>query len=64
MENNANNRMTNASDWHEIVRQKVAAIEFGLVQIVVHEGRVVQIECTEKTRVPPPSSRETMTATR
>jgi len=44
--------------WLEIVRQKVAAMRFGSVQIVVHEGRVTQIESTEKTRFaddgPPP----------
>ncbi len=34
----------------EIVRQKVAAMGFGSVQIVVHEGRVTQVESTEKTR--------------
>lgn len=36
--------------WLEIVRQKVAAMRFGSVQIVVHEGRVTQVESTEKTR--------------
>jgi hypothetical protein len=36
--------------WLEIVRQKVAAMRFGSVQIVVHDGRVTQVESTEKTR--------------
>ena len=36
--------------WLEVVRQKVAAMRFGSVQIVVHEGRVTQVESTEKTR--------------
>ena len=36
--------------WLEIDRQKVAAMRFGSVQIVVHEGRVTQVESTEKTR--------------
>ena len=36
--------------WLEIVRQKVTAMRFGSVQIVVHEGRVTQVESTEKTR--------------
>ena len=39
--------------WLEIVRQKVAAMRFGSVQIVVHEGRVTQVESTEKTRFAP-----------
>lgn len=38
--------------WLEIVRQKVSAMRFGSVQIIVHEGRVTQVESTEKTRLP------------
>lgn len=38
-------------EWLEIVRQKVAAIRFGSVQITVHEGRVTQVEAIEKTRI-------------
>ncbi len=37
--------------WLEIVRRKVGALRFGSVQIVVHEGRVTQVESTEKTRL-------------
>ena len=37
--------------WVEIVRQKVSALRFGSVQIIVHEGRVTQVESTEKTRL-------------
>lgn len=40
-----------AEPWLEIVRRKVANLRFGSVQIVVHEGRVTQVESTEKTRV-------------
>lgn len=36
--------------WVEIVRQKVALIRFGSVQITVHDGRVTQVESLEKTR--------------
>ncbi len=42
---------TQAEPWLEIVRQKVEAMRFGSVQIVVHEGRVTQVESTEKTRL-------------
>lgn len=38
--------------WVDIVRQKVGAMRFGSVQIIVHEGRVTQVESTEKTRLP------------
>ena len=37
--------------WVDIVRQKVSALRFGSVQIIVHEGRVTQVESTEKTRL-------------
>lgn len=37
--------------WIEIVRQKVSALRFGSVQIIVHDGRVTQVESTEKTRL-------------
>lgn len=39
-------------DWLALVREKVDHLRFGFVQLVVHEGRVTQIECTEKTRLP------------
>lgn len=43
---------TTAELWLEIVRRKVGGLRFGSVQIVVHEGRVTQVESTEKTRLP------------
>jgi hypothetical protein len=46
------NSETATEAWLEIVRQKVEAMRFGSVQIVVHEGRVTQVESTEKTRLP------------
>ena len=50
-----------SESWLEIVRQKVEAMRFGSVQIVVHEGRVTQVESTEKTRLPDaePAARST-----
>lgn len=36
--------------WVDVVRQKVASIRFGSVQITVHDGRVTQVESLEKTR--------------
>lgn len=40
-----------AESWLDIVRLKVEAMRFGSIQIVVHEGRVTQVESTEKTRL-------------
>ena len=41
-----------APDWIAIVREKVESLRYGVVQLVVHDGRVTQIERTEKTRLP------------
>jgi hypothetical protein len=40
-----------APDWIALVREKVEGLRFGVVQLVVHDGRVTQIERTEKTRL-------------
>jgi len=39
-------------DWIALVREKVESLRFGVVQLIVHDGRVTQIERTEKTRLP------------
>jgi len=38
--------------WVEIVRRKVAHMRYGSVQVIVHDGRVTQVDATEKTRLP------------
>lgn len=43
-------------DWIALVRDKVERLRYGVVQLVVHDGRVTQIECTEKTRLPASSA--------
>ncbi len=40
-------------DWLRLVQQKVEGLSYGVVQLVVHDGRVTQIERTEKTRLRP-----------
>lgn len=40
-----------ADSWIEFVKNKVAETRFGTVQIVVHDGRVTQVEATEKIRL-------------
>lgn len=37
--------------WLELVRVQVETLRYGVVQVVVHDGRVTQIERTEKTRL-------------
>lgn len=46
----------NNPDWLAIVRAKVEGLRFGVVQIVVHDGKVTQIERTEKIRIPDSAS--------
>ena len=38
-------------NWMDLVRQHVASLQFGTVEIVVHDSRVVQIEKTERVRL-------------
>lgn len=38
-------------DWLKIVREHVSSLRFGVVEIVVHDSRVVQIEKTERVRL-------------
>lgn len=45
-------------DWVALVREKVESLRYGVVQLVVHDGRVTQIERTEKTRLPANPSRD------
>ena len=40
--------------WLDLVRQQVGSLNFGVVQIVVHGARVVQIERTERVRLEQP----------
>lgn len=50
---------TEAESWLTIVSQKAGGMRFGSVQIFIHEGRVAQVESTEKTRLeasPAPSA--------
>lgn len=45
-------------DWVTLVREKVEGLRYGVVQLVVHDGRVTQIERTEKTRIASRESHE------
>lgn len=41
-------------DWLAVVRNQVSQVRFGVVQLMIHEGRVVQVERTERVRVENP----------
>ncbi len=38
-------------NWVDVVRQLVGDIRFGVVEITIHDSRVVQIEHTERLRL-------------
>jgi hypothetical protein len=46
----ANLTSRESEDWLQIVREKVAHLKFGSIQITVHDGRVTQVESIERTR--------------
>jgi hypothetical protein len=37
--------------WLELVVQNVKSLQYGVVEIVVHDSRVIQIEKTERVRL-------------
>ena len=39
------------ADWLAIVQSHVKSLRYGVVQITIHDGRVTQIERTEKLRL-------------
>ena len=43
------NTMTHP-DWLSLVNRYADSIRFGAIQIIIHEGNVVQVERTEKVR--------------
>jgi hypothetical protein len=52
--NSAPDAQSHDLSWLELVRKQVDSLRFGIVQIVVHDSRVVQIERTEKVRLDQP----------
>jgi hypothetical protein len=49
---NSSDSIPPAPEWIALVREKVETLRYGVVQLIVHDGRVTQIERTEKTRLP------------
>jgi len=42
---------TDLPPWLTVVRREAASLRFGLIQIKVHDGEIVQIESTRKFRL-------------
>jgi len=51
MEKDTKHETDKSHQWLEIVRQTVVSLRYGVVHITVHDGRVTQIEKTEKRRL-------------
>ena len=45
-----------AAPWLAIVTDRVKTMRYGVVQIIVHDSKVVQIERTERTRFDVPQA--------
>jgi hypothetical protein len=39
--------------WLALVEQRARSLRFGTIVVTVHEGRVTQVEVTERTRIDP-----------
>jgi hypothetical protein len=48
---------TPENTWIDVVKENLNGLRFGQILITVHEGRPVQIERTEKTRLEPSSTK-------
>jgi hypothetical protein len=46
----ARNQEIISPDWLDAVQKQIRSLRFGVIQIVVHDSRVVQIDRTEKLR--------------
>lgn len=40
-------------EWVDQLKQRAASLKYGQVTVTIHEGRVVQLEVSEKTRFEP-----------
>jgi hypothetical protein len=43
--------------WVQVVQNQIGSLRFGVVQIVVHDSRVVQIERTSRVRLDRPDGK-------
>ena len=48
---------TDNHNWIEVIKEKLGGLRYGQILLTVHDGRVVQIERTEKTRLESSSSK-------
>ena len=41
----------NISEWKELLIDRIKQLRFGKVELLVHQGRVTQLEITERVRL-------------
>jgi hypothetical protein len=60
------NRQTNHpdQDWLQIVKRHVEPLHYGSVSIVIQDSRIIQIDKTERWRLPQPSPAPSAEASR
>ena len=51
MSNGSKETTVSSQEWLDMVVKHVKSLRYGVVEIVVHDGRVIQIEKTERTRL-------------
>ena len=40
-------------NWLQTLQEQIKSLRYGVVQVVVHDSRVIQIDRTERLRLPP-----------
>ena len=48
--------VSSEAKWLDLVVQNVKSLRYGVVEIVVHDSRVIQIEKTERVRLDKPAT--------
>ena len=51
MEKDSRPETGKSHQWLDLVRQTVESLRYGVVHITIHDGRVTQIDKTEKRRL-------------
>ena len=51
MEKDSRHGTDKSHQWLELVRQTVGSLRYGVLHITIHDGRVTQIDKTEKRRL-------------
>lgn len=42
---------TSSESWTRLVETRLQRLRYGVITLTVHDGRIVQVDCTERTRL-------------